>query len=937
MKLTKAYIVEKKDNTYKVRIPIYHGIEGSSNATTDDELPYATVATIKGAANIYTAGDIVYVDFEENDLSKPVIIGGLLLDKKTNSTLDIDFDSINVKTRAILPATTTIGNVTSTELGTLKGISKNIQKQFNDILNCSSTYDATYITNQFDDNAKWILEDNGLIVQSNFLDENTEQQIDTFNHILATHQTANKTFTLTDGSILYQSDGYDKDYRLRLNWQGVNVIKNDAVKMSMGLYARNYWNLEKGNKLDSVLPQGYIQLDAIKLDGECYFVTDYFTKLNTKVEICFDKASAVNKWLFGSRTASGAKDTFGLYINSSNALWFQMSGSTPGIISTGSLLNTSVTAIVDRNYMIINGVQINNSSFNINQHTESTTPLCIGTMSDSNQYDARRFIGEIRSFIIYEDDVIVRHYVPCKNENLTVGLYEVKQGRFIVPQGAGNVSAGTSSIGNYLAQPEYTWRPTIQSYTNRSDLAQATINANTHNEKKINTGYFPYSMQLNPDGGDVLIGRGGLVSIIDHHDDAWQEGVNPGEKQGLQIGKVFIFADDKNSLKQQDIATGITKPIGSSNASGGAAGANFFVLADNWVNTSGSFVQTLTNSFTFNGIIYRISLDGSKLYYKDGTEEVSIETTYVEEVNYNSGVYKYFTFEINGNTYQLYHRGYVSPYVDINKSRQVAIEGLFKQYAHVDEQENITYDLERVYSGFVELSVELTLGMAANVAFSSNSFSVTHNGVTTKYTISVNTNGDGTLTISTGGSVSIVGYAFELTTPDGVRTTYKITYNSGSTTAGIITQFIARMPITASEKIQLGSLATMSSVNTVSNSGASKKTYVPVWLDLQATMGLGWENIYYNFILEITPNIVNPSDINFQDVITLDITNKGNYISTFDLSTDNVINFTKGNLVMANKQLATVNVSAHYIGVDVSGVYQSTITPIDNPDYTETI
>lgn len=741
MKLTKAYIVEKKDNTYKVRIPIYHGIEGSSNATTDDELPYATVATIKGAANIYTAGDIVYVDFEENDLSKPVIIGGLLLDKKTNSTLDIDFDSINVKTRAILPATTTIGNVTATELGTLKGISKNIQKQFNDILNCSSTYDATYITNQFDDNAKWILEDNGLIVHSNFLDENTEQQIDSLAYIQATKKTGSKTFVINEETTLYQSDGYDKDYRLRLNWQGVNVIKNDAVKMSMGLYARNYWDLSKG------------------------------------------------------KTVSG----------------------------------------------------------------------------------------------------------------------------------------------QILAQPEYTWRPTIQSYTNRRELAQATINANTQNEKKINTGYFPYSMQLNPDGGDVLIGRGGLVSIIDHHDDAWQEGVNPGEKQGLQIGKVFIFADDKNSLKQQDIVTGITKPIGSSNASGGAAGANFFVLADNWVNTSGSFVQTLTNSFTFNGIIYRISLDGSKLYYKDGTEEVSIETIYVGEVNYNSGVYKYFTFEINGNTYKLYHRGYVSPYVDINKSRQVAIEGLFKQYAHVDEQENITYDLERVYSGFIELSVELTLGMAANVSFSSNSFSVTHNGVTTKYTISVNTNGDGTLTISTGGSVSIVGYAFELTTPDGVRTTYKITYNSGSTTAGIITQFIARMPITASEKIQLGSLATMSSVNTVSNSGASKKTYVPVWLDLQATMGLGWENIYYNFILEITPTIVNPSDSNFQDVITLDITNKGNYISTFDLSTDNVINFTKGNLVMSNKQLATVNVSAHYIGVDVSGVYQSTITPIDNPDYTETI
>ena len=339
MKLTKAYIVEKKDNTYKVRIPIYHGIEGSSNATTDDELPYATVATIKGAANIYTAGDIVYVDFEENDLSKPVIIGGLLLDKKTNSTLDIDFDSINVKTRAILPATTTIGNVTATELGTLKGISKNIQKQFNDILNYSSTYDATYITNQFDDNAKWILEDNGLIVQSNFLDENTEQQIDSLAYIQATKKTGSKTFVIDEETTLYQSDGYDKDYRLRLNWQGVNVIKNDAVKMSMGLYARNYWNLE-GN--------------VIGVDAQ-----------------------------------------------------------------------------------------------------------------------------------------------------------------------------GNKILGN-LAQPEYTWRPTIQSYTNRRDLSQAEINANTYNEKKINTGYFPYSMQLNPDGGDVLIGRGGLVTVVDHQDDAWVEGQTIG-------------------------------------------------------------------------------------------------------------------------------------------------------------------------------------------------------------------------------------------------------------------------------------------------------------------------------------------------------------------------------------------------------------------------
>jgi hypothetical protein len=78
MFLTKGIIVERKQNLYKVRIPIYHGLSTYSEHTPDSDLPYASVCvSSKDIKSPYNAGDVVFVYFEDERLTNPVILGHL--------------------------------------------------------------------------------------------------------------------------------------------------------------------------------------------------------------------------------------------------------------------------------------------------------------------------------------------------------------------------------------------------------------------------------------------------------------------------------------------------------------------------------------------------------------------------------------------------------------------------------------------------------------------------------------------------------------------------------------------------------------------------------------------------------------------------------------------------------------------------------------------
>lgn len=89
--LQKGIIIGNVDKyTVKVRVPKYDKLESSLDGTPDDELSTGIVCTLPGMNLTYSAGDIVLVDFENDELTKPVILGLLYREHESNSVLEID-------------------------------------------------------------------------------------------------------------------------------------------------------------------------------------------------------------------------------------------------------------------------------------------------------------------------------------------------------------------------------------------------------------------------------------------------------------------------------------------------------------------------------------------------------------------------------------------------------------------------------------------------------------------------------------------------------------------------------------------------------------------------------------------------------------------------------------------------------------------------------
>lgn len=112
--ITKAIIESNQvDNQYKIRIPKYHKLQGIATSTTTDQLPFATVCYIPGIVPVYSIGDIVYVDFENDDLSFPIILGKLLCNDNEDKTLsNIKANSLKVEIDTRLSEDTQIGTIT---------------------------------------------------------------------------------------------------------------------------------------------------------------------------------------------------------------------------------------------------------------------------------------------------------------------------------------------------------------------------------------------------------------------------------------------------------------------------------------------------------------------------------------------------------------------------------------------------------------------------------------------------------------------------------------------------------------------------------------------------------------------------------------------------------------------------------------------------------
>lgn len=130
--LVKAIINSLTEDGYGayITIPILDGYKPEYVGTSSGR--FATVCTLPGCNLSYNSGDVVFVEFEQDKQSEPVILGSLYREEQP-SQLDIKATSLQVSVNANLSEDTSIGDVSRQNIYSLLGNTFNIDKRIENL------------------------------------------------------------------------------------------------------------------------------------------------------------------------------------------------------------------------------------------------------------------------------------------------------------------------------------------------------------------------------------------------------------------------------------------------------------------------------------------------------------------------------------------------------------------------------------------------------------------------------------------------------------------------------------------------------------------------------------------------------------------------------------------------------------------------------------
>lgn len=138
--ITKATVESiLNDKTYQVRIPIIDKTKKSS--LTNNILSTAVISSQINCPLNFRVGDVVFVDFEENNYNRPVILGSLYTGSNSKTKPTVNLNSLEVTESATLSNSVTIGkDIKYENILSLKNSKESIQKQLNETADKLSEY-----------------------------------------------------------------------------------------------------------------------------------------------------------------------------------------------------------------------------------------------------------------------------------------------------------------------------------------------------------------------------------------------------------------------------------------------------------------------------------------------------------------------------------------------------------------------------------------------------------------------------------------------------------------------------------------------------------------------------------------------------------------------------------------------------------------------------
>jgi len=206
----------------------------------------------------------------------------------------------------------------------------------------------------------------------------------------------------------------------------------------------------KGNtsQATSILPEGYTQVEYIESTGSQYIDTGYLGSDETKIIVEFaytNRAPSNNGFIFGSRINNSNKNmsvTFDpekVYIGRGNSF------DTVNIVTE---LNVKYKLIYEKTLVKLDNNVISNSEVS---SFDSDYSLYILGCNERGQ-KIRNTRAKIYSFKIYDNQQLVMNFIPCKNDNNEIGLYDLVSNTFFTNAGTGTFVAGNEVT---IPNPDY--------------------------------------------------------------------------------------------------------------------------------------------------------------------------------------------------------------------------------------------------------------------------------------------------------------------------------------------------------------------------------------------------------------------------------------------------------------------------------------------------
>ena len=241
----------------------------------------------------------------------------------------------------------------------------------------------------------------------------------------------------------------------------------------------------------SYLPEGYQQLEYIEGTGTQYLDTGYKPGPNTgiKADYQFTSTSPTQQRLYGARGANTDAEsiTYEWYINGSTGFSYAFKDGSGNWKAIGKNADTTRHKIefnvTDGYYKYDSGAETEIAEATTTNTSKVNMFLMATTSNGTSTVDVD-YNGKVKlySFSIYENGNIVRHYVPCKKTDGTIGMYEIITGTFCGNIGTGTFTAGPESYITSTTPVSIETNHTI--YTNWADEtapAAPTITAKLNN------------------------------------------------------------------------------------------------------------------------------------------------------------------------------------------------------------------------------------------------------------------------------------------------------------------------------------------------------------------------------------------------------------------------------------------------------------------------